>query len=123
MPSLLLGRRLLPWGAMSPALRVTAKELGYLATLAKPRRRERFLGEYQRLRRSSRRRGFVGIADVAAHQNVCGCFRDFTKSMAKKELLKRLVFVTLVRMPAEITAGMLPPRPPARVAAGTRSAS
>jgi hypothetical protein len=34
-----------------------------------------------------------------------------------RDVLKRLVFGSLVRMPAEITGGMLPSRPPARVAA------
>jgi len=40
------------------------------------------------------------------------------KSMAAKKMLKRLVFGELVRMPAEITAGMVPYQPPARLAEG-----
>jgi SAM-dependent methyltransferase len=40
------------------------------------------------------------------------------KSMAGKKLLKQLVFGGLVRMPAEITAGMVPYQPPTRLIAG-----
>ena len=40
------------------------------------------------------------------------------KSMAGKKLLKRLVFGGLVKMPAEITASMVPYQPPARLTVG-----